>query len=264
MTSSKKIDARAAERLLTPKDSKKEGLERFQMLRVEEETEEEETAQKMVSDVPRNRLMRGIGRGRGPQEIVTLLGGSYSTSINKNAATGVTITITTSAINGWSSYAGLYDEVTLIGGDFWCNYDSTGMASTVAIVLAFAWDPVDGATPGSGNNLICMRDKFGPVMIPTGGSLTAGSGTSFPMMQGSTTGMFHLPFAPSKMSKSALGRRPELSVSQLTPVNCWLSVNTSNLNFGYLKMYATNPNAAVVGSFGVTVRLKVAFRLRNG
>jgi len=225
---------------------------------------DEEVTDKRKGHTDRVRLLRGMGGKKGgTQQIVTLLAGGFSTSISKAANTAAVITLTASSFADWSAYVGLYDEVTLISGEIWANYDSTGMASSNAASCAFAWDGADGATPTTSSDLICYRDHYGPFIVPTGGSLT-GTGTSFPMAQGSISGFYHMNFAPTKMGSGPLSRRPELSVNAVTPINVWMSVNTGSINFGYLKVFLNNPNAANAGSFGVVCRVKLGFRLRNG
>ncbi len=221
-----------------------------------------------LAPVPRfsRRLLLGTGKSRGKrtQEIVTLLGGAFSTSITKNAATASVITLTASSFSDYTAFAGLYDEVTLVSGDIWFTYNSTGMASSTDITGAAAWDGADGATPNGFTDLITYRDHYGPFSVTTGGSMFSSTGTNFPPARGGASGFYHFSFMPSRMGKRGLDRRPELSVNSVTPINTWLSVNTSNINFGYLKLYLSNPAAANAGTLGVTVRVKVGFKLRAG
>lgn len=212
----------------------------------------------------RNRLLRGVGRANASraQQIVTLIAGGFSATITKNAATAVTTTLTAASFADWSSYASLYDEVTLIGGDIWFTYDATGMAPSATVSGAVAWDSVDGATPGSALDLICYRDHCGPINISISDSQTTGQ--VHPVPRSGFSGFYHIPMRPSRMSSKGLGKRPELSVNSLTPVNMWMIVSMSSLNFGFVKAYFGNPNAANAGSIGYIARVKVAFRLRAG
>ncbi len=227
-------------------------------------TDEEEGAVRRSRE-QKIRLLMGVSAkksgGASGQTVVTLIAGGFSTSISKAAATAATITLTASSFTDFSAYTGLYDEVTLISGEVWCNYDQTGMSSTTSIAGAFAWDPVDATAATNSNDLICYRCHYGPFLIPVGNN--ALTGNSWPLAYGSVNGFYHMQFVPVKMGKSGLLQRPELA-QQLTPVNAWLPVQTSGLNFGYLKLYLNNPGATNAGSFGVVCRVKVAFRLRNG
>lgn len=231
---------------------------------VADETAKSGSSAVATTNQQRFRLLRGVGRSRRAQEIVTIIAGQFSSAINKTSATSATITLTPSSFQDWTAYIGLYDEVTLLGGDVWFTYDSTLMGSTAAITGFLAWDPVDGATAVTGNDILCYRDHYGPFNIPTGASWSATTGTSYPPPRGTASGFYHFKMRPTPLGKSGLDKRPEASVSLLTPVNLWMSVNTSNLNFGYLKPYFANPSAVNNGTLGITVRVKVGFRLRNG
>jgi len=210
----------------------------------------------------RSRLMRSAFKS-GARPCRTAIAAGFSTAITKNASTGASVTTTASSFADWSSFASIFDEVTLVSIDVWMNYDSTGMASANTVAGAFAWDGIDATAPTTSSDIICYPHHVGPFVVPTGGSLTAGSGTSFPMLQGSTTGMWHLRGRPAPMRKRGIQARPE-AANLLVPLNTWIPTSTSGLNFGYIKAYFNNPNAVNAGTLGFTVRAQVVFRMRNG